>query len=310
MKFLFVCFTFCSSVLVYGQAKPAAPASQPKPAAPAAAQATPAAPAAPADPNAIVFKVGSESYTRAQFDQLIASLPERVQAEVRGPNKRKLAEQLVELKVASQEARRRKLELDPKVRQQIALQTDNLLANALFMEVLDATKPTEADVKDYYEKHKSEYEQVKARHILVRFQGSRVPLRANTKELTEAEALTKCQELQKRLAGGEDFAAVAKSDSDDTGSGANGGDLGSFSHGQMVPQFDQAVFSLPVGKVSDPVKTPFGYHLIQVQEHNNKSLEEVKSQIEQKLKPELAKKQIDELKKSTTITLDEAYFSK
>ncbi|MCC6388956.1 MAG: peptidylprolyl isomerase [Bryobacterales bacterium] len=304
MKFLFVSFTFCSSVLVYGQAKPATPASQQKTAAPAAA------PAAPADPNAVVFKVGSESYTRAQFDQLIASLPERVQAEVRGPNKRKLADQLVELKVASQEARRRKLELDPKVKQQIALQTDNLLANALFMEVLDATKPTEADVKGYYETHKSEYEQVKARHILIRFQGSRVPLRANTKDLTEAEALAKCQELQKRIAGGEDFAAVAKSDSDDTGSGANGGDLGSFSHGQMVPQFDQTVFSLPVGKISDPVKTPFGYHLIQVQEHDNKNLEEVKSQIEQKLKPELAKKQIEELKKSTTITLDDAYFSK
>ena len=90
-------------------------------------------------------------------------------------------------------------------------------------------------------------EQVHARHILVK---------------TEDEA----KKVQDRLAKGEAFDAVAKDVSIDPSGKSNGGDLGWFSRGQMVPEFEQAAFSLAVGKVSDPVKSQFGYHIIQVTE--------------------------------------------
>ncbi|HUQ95910.1 MAG TPA: peptidylprolyl isomerase [Bryobacteraceae bacterium] len=317
MKQKLLCTASLSACLLFGQAAPPPPQvkSQTKPAAksqpkPTAASATPATPSAPESPDAVVLKVGTETFTRAEMDRLIDSLPERARTEVRTSGKRKLAEQLADLKVASQEARRRKLDQKPAVKQQMAIQADNLLANALFAEVISAAKPGEPELKDYYEKHKSEYQRVKARHILVRFQGSRVPVRPNAKDVTETEALAKAQELHKRLVAGEDFAALAKAESDDTGSGANGGDLGIFPRGQMVPQFDEVVFAAPVGKVNDPVKTQFGYHLIQVQEQLNKSFEEVRPEIEQKIKPELAKKQMEELRKTAAITIDDAYFGK
>jgi len=83
---------------------------------------------------------------------------------------------------------------------------------------------------------------------------------------TDAEALALANELRSRILAGEDFAALARAYSDDTGSGANGGDLGWFGKGRMVAPFEEAAFSLPLNQVSEPVKTDFGYHLIEVLE--------------------------------------------
>ncbi len=81
----------------------------------------------------------------------------------------------------------------------------------------------------------------------------------------EADALKKIQDARKRIVDdGEDFATVAKEVSEDPGSAPNGGDLGCFSKGQMVPEFEKAAFSLEKGEVSQPIKTDFGYHIIQV----------------------------------------------
>lgn len=86
--------------------------------------------------------------------------------------------------------------------------------------------------------------------------------------MTEAEALALATELRQRILDGEDFAALAAEYSDDPGSGANGGDLGWAKRGAYVPEFDEAVFSLPIGETSEPIKTQFGYHLIQVIERD------------------------------------------
>lgn len=82
--------------------------------------------------------------------------------------------------------------------------------------------------------------------------------------LVEAEA--KAVDLKKQLDGGADFAALAKANSTDTGSGANGGDLGWFGLGAMVKPFEEAVVAATVGKVAGPVKSDFGWHLILVKE--------------------------------------------
>ena len=82
----------------------------------------------------------------------------------------------------------------------------------------------------------------------------------------DAEALAKIKAIRKRIEAGESFADVAKEVSEDTGSGAEGGDLGWFARGRMVPEFEEAAFSLEPGKVSEPIKTQFGYHLIFVEE--------------------------------------------
>lgn len=106
-------------------------------------------------------------------------------------------------------------------------------------------------------------EQVHARHILIRFPEVG---EGKTQEQAEAEALARIQEIRRRIEAGESFADVAKEVSEDPGSKENGGDLGWFGRGRMVAEFEEAAFALEPGQISEPVKTAFGYHLIEVLE--------------------------------------------
>lgn len=86
--------------------------------------------------------------------------------------------------------------------------------------------------------------------------------------MSEEEALALATELRQRILAGEEFADLAAEYSDDPGSAANGGDLGWASQGAYVPEFDEAAFSLPVGEISEPILTQFGYHILQVIERD------------------------------------------
>jgi len=121
---------------------------------------------------------------------------------------------------------------------------------------------TDRDLELYYQDHRDEYRQEAeacASHVLVKVQ------QGGTGEgHPEAEAKAIAQGLLDQLKAGGDFAAIAKKSSEDQGSAANGGDLGCFPPGRMVPEFDDAVFALAPGQTSDLVKTPFGYHVIRL----------------------------------------------
>jgi parvulin-like peptidyl-prolyl isomerase len=101
-------------------------------------------------------------------------------------------------------------------------------------------------------------DRIKASHILLMYAGS---ARSSAKR-SKQQAETEIAALKTRLDAGEDFAALARAHSD-CPSGKQGGDLGMFGRGQMVPAFEQAAFGLPVGQVSGVVETDFGYHIIQ-----------------------------------------------
>jgi peptidyl-prolyl cis-trans isomerase C len=301
MKFsAFLLGSTLATTLAFGQAPP----SPAKPPAPAAAK------AAAATDDTVVLTVGTEKITKAQFERLVDALPDQQKQMVSTPDgKRRLAEQYGEMKTLVQEAKAKKLDQTPVMQSRLAMQTDQVLASAEYQE-LGNGKPSQAAVEKYYQDHLKEWENVKGRHILIRFKGSQVPLRLNQKDLTEEEALQKAKDLRAKILAGAKFSEVATAESDDTGSGANGGDLGEFSRGQMVPEFENAAFTQKVGEVGEPVKSAFGYHIILVEAHSNKSLADARAEIEGKLKPEIAQEGLEALKKKTPITLNDAYFGK
>ena len=185
----------------------------------------------------MVLTVGDEKITAREFDSYIEGLPEQLRAQARGPAKCQMADQIVRVKVLSNQARKDGLDQDPATKARIAFQVENLLAGAAYTDLLKKAKVDDAAAHRYYEEHKNEWDEVSARHILIKFKGSPVPAREGKPELTEEQALAKAQEIKKKLAAGEDFATLAKAESDDTGSGANGGDLGTFQakfHGSRV----------------------------------------------------------------------------
>jgi len=285
---------------------PAKPALQ----SPAPAQKPAEGPVVIVAPDSVIITVGNEKITRAQFEDLLAALAETGRPATTPQAKRQVAEQLAELKSMSQEARKRKLDQSGPVKMMMMVQAENQLAAAVAKEVSTESTPDEAAMKAYYEKNKDKFETAKASHILIRFQGSRVPVKAGEKDLTPEEALAKTQEIRKQLLAGGDFAAIAKKESDDTGTATNGGSLGTFNHGQMVPEFDAAAFSLPVGQLSEPIKTAFGYHLIKVEERKQKTFEEAKPEIEKQLKSQMGRDAVERLKKQSPAVFDESYFGK
>jgi peptidyl-prolyl cis-trans isomerase C len=298
--------------VAYAQTPAPKPAAPPKPGTPAQTNsATPGAPGplAALDPDRVIATIGTEKITAAQFDAIIDGLPAQYQAQARGPAKRQFMEQLVQLKVLAHQALVMHIDESPQAKQQIAFARENILANMAGKAITENVKVDKDSLQKYYDEHKNDYEQVSAHHILIRFKGSPVPLKDGQKDLTEEEALAKAQDIEKRLKAGEDFGAIAKAESADAGSGANGGDLGSpFKRGQMVKAFEDAAFTMKVGEISDPVKTQFGYHIIRVDKIEVKSFDDVHADLENKVKPMLAKQKVDELQKEAGVKLEDSFF--
>lgn len=262
-------------------------------------------------PDAVVLTVGEDKITKSQFDMILSTLPPQQQAQVQTPKgRRDVAQKLAEILTLAQEAKVQKLDQTPKIQTQIVLSTDQLLANAMYRDLAENSKPDDAALHAYYDAHKADWEEVKARHILIRFQGSKMPLGEGMKDLTPEEALAKATELRAKIVAGADFATVAKESSDDKGSGANGGDLGAFGKGQMVPEFDKEAFLLPVGQVSQPVKSSFGYHIIKVESHSTKPFDDVKATILKRIPVDMAQKALADLKVKRPAVYNDAYFGK
>ncbi|GAK59961.1 peptidyl-prolyl cis-trans isomerase [Candidatus Vecturithrix granuli] len=128
--------------------------------------------------------------------------------------------------------------------------------------IKEEVTPTEEEIRQYYDAHEAEFnkgKEVHARHILFRVEQT-----AEEEAVNQVKA--KAEEVLQQLKGGADFAEMAKTHSEDTASGKEGGDLGFFSKGMMIPEFEQAAFALSPGEISELVRTQFGFHIIKVEE--------------------------------------------
>jgi peptidyl-prolyl cis-trans isomerase D len=147
-----------------------------------------------------------------------------------------------------------------------------------------------ADIEREYNNNSEQYttpEQVRASHILLKTEGK-----------DDAAVKAKAEELLKQARAGADFAELAKKNSEDEASAKNGGDLDYFGRGRMVPEFDQVVFGMKPGEISDVVKTQYGYHIIKLVDKKNattRPLAEVRQQLTDQLAYQRAQAQAADL---------------
>ena len=245
----------------------------------------------------IVAKVNGFTLTLKEFEEQIMSMPPQLQiALLQNPQlKEQLLQRWVELTLMAMAARDAGLENDPKVKKRIQELSNAVLAREFIQRNLEnKVTVTDEEIKKYYQEHKDEFkaeESVKARHILIR-----VPEGADAKAWKDAEK--KAEMIRQKLLKGEDFAKLAKEYSEDPGSKNRGGDLGYFSKGRMIPEFEKAAFSLKKGEISRPVKTSFGYHIIKVEDKKaagQLKLDEVKDEIRKRLIQEKERKLQEEV---------------
>ncbi len=248
---------FALSPLAAEEAKPAAPADA-------------AAAAAPANPDAVVATVNGKPITEADLTLAEGELSRQF-AQL-APEQRRAAalSAAIEIRVLADKAVAEGLDKDPDFQRRVAfLQERALHGEMVEKEVVG--KISDADVRARYDKGIAEappVNEVHARHILVK-----------TKE--EAEAIIK------QLDGGADFQKLANEHTSDPSGKTNGGDLGYFGPGQMVPEFDKAAFALAVGSYTkEPVQTQFGWHVIKVEDKRAQqppAFDQVKDQIRSSL---------------------------
>lgn len=217
--------------------------------APAPLRAQPA-PAPAADP--VVARVDGTEIHLSDVSEAAQALPAQYRALPQSVLFPLLTDQLIDRAAVTAMARRQGFDKDPAVARQMARAADQALETAVMQRDI-APAVTEEALRARYDRDiagKPGEPEVHARHILV---------------ATEAEARQIIEELRK----GGDFAAIAKARSKDPGA-AQGGDLGFFKEGDMVPEFAAAAFALQPGQISEkPVKTQFGWHVIKVEERRN-----------------------------------------
>jgi peptidyl-prolyl cis-trans isomerase C len=176
---------------------------------------------------------------------------------------------------------------DIKVKLRKSLAIQDLIKNHVAL----GTEVTDEDAKAFYDTRPELFQQpesVRASHILIK-------VAADAKQPDKDAAMTKIKDLQEKVKKGEDFAELAKTNSE-CPSATNGGDLGFFSKGQMVKPFEDAAFALEPGTVSEIVETQFGYHLIKAMEKKKSDLvtfETAKDKIKKNLSKDKSKQKID-----------------
>jgi len=156
-------------------------------------------------------------------------------------------------------------------------------------ELAKSIEVSDEDIDKYYQENSQTYssdEERQASHILISF-------KADDSDDVKEKAKQQIEDIHKRLVAGEDFAQLASEFSKDPGSAKNGGDLGYFKKGAMVPEFEEKTFSTDINQITEPFESPFGYHIIKVtgiKESKTKPLSEVKDEIIKKIQFDLAER--------------------
>ncbi len=246
--------------------------------------------------GAVLAKVGAAVITEGDLERELKSLPDYAQQMFSDEKGReKFVDELVKKEMLYQEAVKKGLDKSADfVKKVEEFKKLTLVSELLEKEIMAKAKVSDQETKDYYEKHKEEFvttSQIKASHILVK---------------TEDEA----NKVLARLKKGEKFEEIARKESLDKGSAKNGGDLGYFTRGQMVPEFEKAASELKAGEISKPVKSNYGFHIIRVTDKKAGPVIEydrIKDLISQKLSGERQKESFDkyvaDLKKTYTVEI-------
>ena len=236
----------------------------------------------------ILAKVGALTVSEREVDEFLIELGQRGQGYNNPEGRKAILEQIISSKLLLLDARHNLLETEAEFKAELAKLRENLLINYAGNKVISAVKVSEEDVKKYYEDNLDKFKQgetVNADHILV-------------------DSEEKALEILEKIESGEMSFGDAAKEFSSCPSGQRGGNLGDFGRGQMVPEFDKAVFELAEGEITKtPVKTQFGYHLIKLNSKSNSTVmpyEEIAPQLSEMVlnekRREAYEKKINQLK--------------
>jgi peptidyl-prolyl cis-trans isomerase C len=251
-----------------------------------------------AAPQDVLATIGTKTITVQDLENRIKAFPPQYAEALKSKDTReKLLDQMIDEQIVLNAAQKSGIDKSKNFKAQIdAARTQILVSTYLRESIEDKVLVSNDEVNEYYKNNPQQFQETELRrasHILVK---------------TEDEA----KAIQQSLRNGGDFAKIAKEKSIDTGSGANGGDLGFFRKGQMVPEFEKAAYDLKKDATSDIVKTQFGFHIIRLAEIQVRPkielTDETKAQIKEALTNEkkraLLADRLEKLRKENKVKKD------
>lgn len=261
--------------------------------------------AAPKGP--VIMTVNGEPVTEEEFQLFLSTLPDNIrQMANQSEPRKKIAEQFVRMKVVEQEGRRLGADKDPDVQSKMAFGHTNVLVEYALKKI--ASNPPESQVRAEYEKHKTEFGTTELSHIVVAYDGGKIPPKSGP-PLPEPQAMQKAQAIEAKLRSGALFGPTAAQFSDDQTTGVQGGRLGEVQPGMLPPDLQAVVDSLKPGEISRPVKSEFGIHIFRVDDRRPAPYEQVRPMIVRKLQQDAVATAVDKLEKSARVEKDPKYFS-
>lgn len=199
--------------------------------------------------NKVLAVVDGRNITQSDVFRLIQSIGQNAAAFNNEQGQKQLLDELVMQELLYSDAMSQGLQEEEAFKSALAEMEKSLLKQYAMKKLLDGIDATEEEIKEYYEQHTSSFaapERASANHILV-------------------DTLEEAKKITEEIKNGLDFKEAAQKYSS-CPSSSQGGALGQFTRGQMVPEFEEATFSMTPGSISEPVKTQFGYHLIQLED--------------------------------------------
>ncbi|MDW7668442.1 MAG: peptidylprolyl isomerase [Bacillota bacterium] len=220
--------------------------------------------------NKVLAKVNGRKITENDLEKVLNSLPQQQAMQMQGEEgKKRLLNELIAGEMFYLDAVENELDKEEEFQSILKETKENLLQRYAVQKVMEDVDVKDEEIKETYNQNKDKFmdqEKVSAKHVLV-------------------DDEDKAKEIKEEIDNGMDFSdAAAKYSS--CPSSKKGGRLGEFSRGQMVPEFEDVAFSMEEGEISDPVKSQFGYHIIQLDEKipaKQKTYYEVENQIKQEL---------------------------
>ena len=289
------------TALACGQAPPTAAPGAPPPASKPALT----APANAEPPETVVLKVGDEKFTKADLDFLVSNMNPQAQRTLTTQGRKQLGEQFAALVILSQQARSHQLDQTPAFQHKLALEKEQLQAQAAYDELVQQAKASPEEVSQYYSTHASEFEQVIVRQFVVR---KRPPNAAGGAGLPEEEAKARADALRKAVLAGTDIKKVME-DFKAPGEVIIEPEARPLRRGGMRAEMEKAVFALKDGDVSEIFDIGSGLVFFQLTGHRSTELKDASPQIEQTLQRQRVTAAVEDLKKKTTIWMDDQYFA-
>lgn len=238
----------------------------------------------------IIAEVGPYKLTESELEKLKREDPRieallKAQPSLKSQIERGLVERWINVTLLYMAARDSKLTEDPEVKKRLFESEKMILAEAYLQKSLPEIKVSEQEMEEYYQRHREEFKQpegIKLKHILIY-------LPKDTDNKTKEKALNRAKQIRAQLVKGEKFEQFAKIYSDDTASREKGGDLGIIRRGETIPEFEEKVFKLKPGEISEPILSPYGYHIVKVEKKLPEEIlpfEKVKDRVRESLKRE------------------------